>query len=132
MLTSTALLLRQRLTPVNPSSVRRSTWTLLPQGCSTSSGMPSGANTTPSAPRRPTATGSGGIFCFMAKSTPHGSRADRTFPDPFGGYRQSGGFPQNQALWSFVIPTKHKLIEKINKKRRFGRIYISNCQYGEK
>ena len=39
---------------------------------------------------------------------------------------------QNQALCSFMIPTKHKLTGEINEKTRFGRIYISNCQYEEK
>ena len=34
---------------------------------------------------------------------------------------------RNQALCSFVIPTKHKLTGKINKKTRFGKIYITSA-----
>ena len=39
---------------------------------------------------------------------------------------------QNQALCSFVIPTKHKFTGEINKKTGLGKIYISSCQYDEK
>lgn len=41
-------------------------------------------------------------------------------------------FTQNQALCSFMIPTKHKPTGEINEKTRFGRICITDCQYEEK